>query len=231
MSDIRQPSFEDMQLQVGARLQLTLASQGENNWYSTLIGYVLGEYLLLKIPTDGGLPVPLQEGEHVVVRAFSGVSVYTFASTIESILLAPRDYMHLSFPQQIVVTPVRQAPRVKVNLPVEVSNAPSTHENLTRAALSDLSLTGAFIAAHEELGGPGHRITIRFAFRVQPTNQEVRIRTEATIRHCRRLGPNGKTDGQTLIMHGTGIHFDSMSEIERFMLQHYLYETENSIAH
>jgi c-di-GMP-binding flagellar brake protein YcgR len=231
MPDNSQPSFEDMRLQVGARLQLTLGSHGKNNWYSSLIGYVSGEYLLVKIPTENGLSVPLQEGERITVRAFSGVSVYTFSCTIESILLAPRYYMHLSFPMQIAATPLRQAARVKVKLPVEISNAPSAHEHPMKAILSDLSITGAFIAAHDELGGPGDRITIAFAFRVQPTNQEVRIRTEATIRSCQRLEPNGKANGRTSVMHGAGVHFDSISETEQFMLQHFLYEAENAMAH
>lgn len=220
------PNFEDMKLQVGTRLQLILARPGKPTYFSSLIGYATGEYLLVKIPVEHGLTVPMQEGEHVTVRVFSGVSVYTFSCDIESILLAPRYYMHLSFPQEIGATPLRNAARVKVSLPVEVRSPPSEHGSPIEAMLSDLSITGAFIAAGKMLGGPGDRISVSFTFRVQPTNQQVQIRTDATICSSRPLDMNGK---RAELLHGVGIHFDRISENEQFMLQHYLYEAENAV--
>lgn len=219
-------NFEDMKLQVGTRLQLILERPGQATYFSSLIGYVPGEYLLVKIPVDHGLSVPMQEGEQVTVRVFSGVSVHTFSCTIQSVLLAPRYYMHLSYPREIKSTPLRQAARVKVNLPVEVSNTPSGHSDPVAATLSDLSITGALISAASLLGATGDRISVSFTFRVQPTNQEVVIRTGATIRSCRRFEPNGKAVSQ---QYGVGIHFDGMSDSEQFMLQHYLYEAENLV--
>lgn len=221
------PVFEDMKLQVGTRLQLILARPGKPTYFSSLIGYAAGEYLLVKLPVEHGLTVPMQEGERVTIRVFSGVSVYTFSCDIESILLAPRYYMHLSFPQEIAATPLRNAARVKVNLPVEVRSPPSEHGSPVVATLSDLSITGAFVAAGEALGAPGDRISVSFAFRVQPTNQQVQIRTEATICSYRLLDMNGK---RSEFQHGMGIHFDRISENEQFMLQHYLYEAENAVA-
>jgi len=220
------PHFEDMKLQVGTRLQLILARPGKPTYFSSLIGYVAGEYLLVKIPVEHGLTVPMQEGERVTVRVFSGVSVYTFTCEIESILLAPRYYMHLSFPQEIGATPLRNAARVKVSLPVEVRRPPSEHVSPVAAMLSDLSISGAFISAGEALGAPGDRISVSFTFRVQPTNQQVQIRTDATICSCRLLDMSGKHAEHR---HGMGIHFDRISESEQFMLQHYLYEAENAV--
>ncbi|OWW21898.1 hypothetical protein AYR66_22790 [Noviherbaspirillum denitrificans] len=214
-----------MKLPVGVRLQLILGRPGQASYFSSLIGYVAGEYLLVKIPVENGLTVPMQEGERVTVRVFSGVSVYTFSCTIESVLLAPRFYMHLSFPQEIESTPLRQAPRVKVNLQAEV-RARVDNAQPAAATLTDLSISGAFIASGSELGVPGDRISVSFAFRVKPTNQEVRIQADAIIRSCRQLGANGK---RTEPRHGTGIHFDGMTENEQFMLQHYLYEAENTV--
>lgn len=219
-------NFEDMKLQVGARLQLILARPGQPACFSSLIGYVQGEYVLVKVPVEHGLSVPMREGEQVTVRVFSGVSVYTFSCNIESILLAPRYYMHLSFPKEIKSTPLRQAARVKVNIPVEIRSAPSDHAQPVEAMLADLSINGGLVTADAELGAAGDRVSVSFAFRVQPTNQEVRIRTEATIRSCRKLDANGKP---AAARYGIGIHFDAVSENEQFMLQHYLYEAENDV--
>ena len=228
--DDRRPTFEDMRLQVGARLQLSLARNGKTSYFSSLIGYVTGEYLLVKLPVERGLSVPMQEGERVTIRVFSGVSVYTFTCTVESVLHAPRYYMHLSFPQEIVATPLRQAARVRVNLPVEIRTTPTDRDPRITAAISDLSITGAFVAADDALGEPGDRISIAFVFRVQPTNQEVHINTEATIRSCRRLDAHAAAGAQAGLVHGAGIHFEGISETEQFMLQHFLYEAENAVA-
>lgn len=231
MHEHKPPSFEDMKIQVGARLQLMLAHNRQAIYYSSLIGYVAGEYLLVKLPIERGLSVPMQEGERVIVRVFSGVAVYTFTCSIESVLLAPRYYMHLSFPAEMKATPLRQAVRVKVNLPVQVLQAPADQGHATEAALSDLSISGAFVTSGEELGAPGDRISIAFAFRVQPTNQEVRIQTAATIRNCRRLDAGAKANGHAALAYGAGIHFDGITAMEQVMLQHYLYEAESSMLH
>jgi c-di-GMP-binding flagellar brake protein YcgR len=215
-----------MKLQVGARLQLMLARSQKSVYYSSLIGWVPNEYLLVKIPIDHGLSVPIQEGEGVTVRVFSGVAVFTFQTNIESVLLAPRYYMHLSFPGKITATPLRGRRRVKVNLPVEVRSAATEPKT---AALVDLSLSGAFIHSEGPLGEPGGKVSLAFAFRVQPTNQEVRIETEATICSCREFEANGQTPAP--FTHGTGVLFKAIAPGEQVMLQNFLYEAaENQQA-
>lgn len=231
MNEQRPPRFEDIKAQVGARLQLMLARNRQTVYYSSLIGYVPGEYLLVKIPIEHGLSVPMQEGEHVVVRMFSGVSVYTFDCIVESVLLAPRYYMHLRFPGRIEATPLREAVRVKVNLPVQIEHPSVDGGHPLTAALTDLSLCGAFVTAYDKPGALGERISISFTFQVQPTNQEVHIRTDATICSCRALGANAKSDEQAPLVYGAGIHFDGIPERELVMLQHYLYEAENPMLH
>jgi len=226
-----EPSFEDIKLQVGARLQLILARSQKTVYYSSLIGYVAGEYLLVKVPIDHGLSVPIQEGEPLTVRVFSGVAVYTFKCVIESILLAPRYYMHLSFPKTVQATPLRDAARVKVNMPVEIKRATAAQSPPTTATLSDLSVSGAFITAEGELGEPGDHISVAFAFRLQPTNQEVRIQTSATIRSCRVINGNDKTNVKTPPLYGAGIRFNDISANELVMLQHFLYEVHGNPLH
>jgi len=94
-------NFDDIKLQVGARLQIMLKrGAGQIIHYTTLIGYVSGDYLLVKVPFENGLSVQMQEGEDVTLRTFFGLNVFTFTCNVQSIFLAPRFYMHLSFPQQ-----------------------------------------------------------------------------------------------------------------------------------
>lgn len=218
------PVFDDMKLQVGAKLQLSLRRNPKTIYYPALIGWVHGEYVLLKIPFDHGLAVPMLEGEEVFVRVFSGVSVFTFASMVESLQLNPRYQMYLHFPKEIQAIPLRSAPRVPVDLPVQV-RAGSRPEPFN-ARLTDLSISGAMITADNEFGKPGDAISLAFSFRVQPTNQEVHIDAHATIRSCQQLHGNlpDKQNGTITFSYGIGIHFEDIAPDNQLMLQHYVYE-------
>ena len=224
MKDPNTPGFDDMKLQVGAKLQLSLRRNPKTVYYPTLIGYVHGEYVLLKIPFDHGLAVPMLEGEEVVVRVFSGVSVFIFTSVVESLQLNPRYQMYLSFPKEIQAIPLRSAPRVPVSLAVKIK-AGDTSEPFN-AQLTDLSISGAMVTADNEFGKIGDVIAIAFSFRVQPTNQEVRIEARATIRSCQQLHGNlpDRQNGTITFSYGIGIHFEDIAPENQLMLQHYVYE-------
>ena len=224
MHDPDNPGFEDMKLKVGERLQVSLRRNPKTVYYPTLIGYVAGEYLLLKIPFDHGLSVPMLEGEAVTVRVFSGVSVFSFDCMVESFQLSPHYHMYLSFPEAIQAIPLRDAPRVRTSLPVQIKTA--DHPEWITAELSDLSISGALITADSQLGKTGDVIVISFAFRVQPTNQEVRIASKATIRSCQQLHGNAPDQrrGAISFSHGIGIHFEDIAPNDLVMVQHYLYE-------
>lgn len=224
MPETHNASFEDMKLQVGARLQLLLHRSPKTVYYSSLIGYAPGEYLLLKMPIEKGLSVPMHEGEAVTLREFSGVAVYSFDSVIESVQLNPHFYMHLRFPTVIQATPLRDAPRVRVSLAAQVRPASGTEP--MPAILSNLSISGAYIMAPNELGKAGEVISIAFSFPLKPTNQEVRLEVAGTIRNSQQVEANGTPGG-----YGIGVHFDNMAPNDQVMLQHYLYEAEDRAAH
>ena len=119
-------SFKEMNLQIGIKLQLTLTSGANKTvYYSSLIGYEEGEYLLVKIPKENGFSVPVLEGEKVQIRVFSQLSVYTFETYVQSFLLNPRFYMHLNFPKEIYANALREAVRAKVNILAKLTNQSS----------------------------------------------------------------------------------------------------------
>ncbi|WP_025918181.1 flagellar brake protein [Herminiimonas sp. CN] len=210
-------SFDDIKLAVGTRMQITLRRGAQPLiYYTTLIGYVSGEYLLLKIPFEHGLAVPLQNGEDITVRVFSGMSVFTFSCSVDSIFLSPRFYMHLTFPSQIQATALRKAVRVKVQLPVHIRG---TEEHGT---ITDLSVVGAQIIADVALGQPEAKIPLSFSFQIKPGNQEVLIETRATIRSQRML-PATKKGGPARFLYG--VLFDDLDPTNQAMLQNLIYES------
>ena len=210
-------SFDDIKLQVGIRLQIMLKRGARQLiYYTSLIGYVSGEYLLMKIPFEHGLSVLMQAGERVNLRVFSGVNVFTFSCNVEYVFHSPHFYMHLTFPTEIQSTALRKAIRVKVELPVQIEGAAQ------RATIIDISVDGAQIIAGSALGEPGAKIALSFTFQIKPTNQEVRIETSATIRSLREL-PAANKDAPARFSHG--VSFDEIDPSKQVMLQNLVYDS------
>ena len=210
-------SFDDIKLQVGTRLQIML-KRGSRQliYYTSLIGYVSGEYLLMKIPFEHGLSVQVRGGECVTLRVFSGMNVFTFSCNVESVFLSPRFYMHLTFPTEIQATALRKAVRVRVDLPVQVKGAPEC------GSITDISVDGAQITADSALGEVDAKLALSFTFQIKPTNQDVRVETDATIRSLREL-PAAKKDVPARFSHG--VSFDYIDPTNQVMLQNLVYES------
>ncbi|MEO6273163.1 MAG: flagellar brake protein [Rhodoferax sp.] len=214
--------FEDMNLQVGVRLQI-MSSQSATPavHYTTLIGFVPGEYLLLKIPQESSA---MSEGENVIIRVFSGVSVFTFSSKVESVVTAPRAFLLLAFPSSIQKVGLRKAVRVKANLPVKIKNGPDP-QNFKMATLSDISLSGALVSTARPLGTSGDLIDIEFTLRDQASDRDVTINTTASIRSVQQSA-GSTADGATFhTVYSHGINFHDIQAANQVILQNFVYET------
>ncbi|MFZ2406696.1 MAG: flagellar brake protein [Methylobacter sp.] len=211
-------TFKEINLQVGARLQMALQHGSKQSiYYTELIGYVDGEYLIIKMPFENGLSVQMQVDERVTLRILSGVDVFTLTCRIKNIFRAPHYYMHLSFPTDIKAIALRGAVRVKVNLPVQVNG-------LGAGVISDISVTGAAIIADSAQGELNEEIIISFEFPIKPTNQSAHIETRATIRSVQAL-PSKKQDAPPRYTHGISFHeLDLTSQV---MLLNFIYESMN----
>jgi c-di-GMP-binding flagellar brake protein YcgR len=217
--------FEDMNLQVGVRLQiLQNANDRPVVRYSSLIGFVTSEYILLKLPDESGAALDIEEGASVVVRVFSGVSVFTFDSRVESVVRAPRSFLMMSFPSAIHKVGLRKAVRVKTNLPVQVLT-PLDTDTFKMATLSDVSLSGALISTNKPLGALGDVVNIAFDLHDQASSQAVTVATTASIRSLQQAvgsTANGATF-QTVYSHGINFHDIDAGKLR--VLQNFVYET------
>lgn len=175
--------FESMNLQVGVKLQfITHRRVKPVQHFSTLIGWVKDEYLLVKIPMTGNLPIPLGEGERLTIRVFSGIHVCSFACTVERVFGRPLFYAHLSFPRSIQGTSLRTAMRVRVDIPLKVTSLQDDAPG-TECLLTNLSVNGARIESKTSLAQDDGEVELEFALQAPPHNQEVRIRTRAAVRN------------------------------------------------
>lgn len=210
-------SFESLNLQVGVRLQL-MTHRGVKPvpYFSTLIGYVKDDYIIVRIPTEHGNPISLSEGERVTIRVFSGVNVCSFAGTVERVFARPLSYVHLSFPTAISGTSLRGAIRVKTEIPALAQSSAGTEID---CRLANISVTGARVDSPVPLPSDVP-IALRFGFVVPGTNQETQIDTRALVRNVTVEQPN---DGRRPI-HIHGVQFVDLDPVHYTMLQNLTYE-------
>jgi len=181
--DAAYTDFDAVHLQIGDRVQVEILEARDNiKYFTTLIGYLKGASILVKTPVVNGLSLPMAVGDTVRVRMFSGVNVYTFNATVERVCLAPFAYVHLSFPTAIRAAEIRNAPRLRVDMPAMVLqiNDAGGKEPIP-VMISNLSVSGALIDSGQRFGEVGDTVTLAFTTHIQPNDYEVKLKLKAVI--------------------------------------------------
>jgi hypothetical protein len=201
----KKAKFADMKFQVGQRVQLIQDGKSTHKHYTSVIGWVDNEFLMLRVPQDDGWIVHLSEGMNVEVRLFSGLSIFTFKSRINTMLLNPRNYMLMSFPDDIYESPMRAHLRVRTSLPVEILESTSGH-NLGDFHLHDISGGGTSVVGPHKLGEVGSTVQLRLRFDLQSTGKSEQADMRGKVQNVELVHRNNQANTQPEYQHG--IHFD-----------------------
>ena len=211
-------AFEEMHLQVGGRLQLiTHRGMKPLQHFSSLIGWIKDEYLIVKVPQDQGAPIALADGEKLTIRVFSGVNVCSFHASVERVFPRPVNYMHISFPSQIQGTSLRGAMRVKVDIPAQISGrqAPAS----ANVFLVNLSVTGALVESRRKLPMEEDVICLHFTLIAQPGNRQVIITTEGRVRNVQQV----RSEREQADVYAYGIQFTELAPDHFALIQNLTY--------
>jgi c-di-GMP-binding flagellar brake protein YcgR len=212
--------FEAMNLQVGGRLQfITYRGIKPVQHFSTLIGYIKDEYMIVKIPMEHGAPIALSEGEKLTIRVFSGVTVCSFDCTVARVFGRPLLYAHITFPASIHGTSLRAAMRVKVDIPAQVTGSRPGAAPIN-CFLVNLSVTGALIESPRKLPPDDEMVTLQFNLIAQPGNQQVNVSTRATIKNVNVVKPSS----DRLEVFTYGVQFVNLDSAHHTLLQNMTYE-------
>ncbi|SPA00463.1 conserved hypothetical protein [Cupriavidus taiwanensis] len=217
--DLR-PATGPLGLQVGTLLHIKLDGESARPAASRLIGFI-EQGLFVTWPQLGGRDLPLQAGDGVVLRGFSGQAIHSFTSTITAVCRSPFRYLVLSAPVQQHATPVRKAARVPTRLAAYLTE-PGDDDAIDRSVarlslLSDLSTGGALVQTTAPAPAPGSRVRLRFKLRTASLDSEV------VIDGWVRLAPAGAA-GDDADFPAFGVAFDVLAERELTLLQCYIYE-------
>ncbi|SPA14608.1 conserved hypothetical protein [Cupriavidus taiwanensis] len=217
--DLR-PATGPLGLQVGTLLHIKLDGESARPAASRLIGFI-EQGLFVTWPQLGGRDLPLQAGDSVVLRGFSGQAIHSFTSTITAVCRSPFRYLVLSAPVQRHATPVRKAARVPTRMAAYLTE-PGDDDAIDRSVarlslLSDLSTGGALVQTTAPAPAPGSRVRLRFKLRTASLDSEV------VIDGWVRIAPAGAA-GDDADFPAFGVAFDVLAERELTLLQCYIYE-------
>lgn len=214
-------TFQDMRLRVGDRIQLQPpANVGLERYMVRLIGYLENASLLVTMPLENGLRVPLREKDKVVARVFTSQKAFGFTSAIERVCKIPYDYLHLSFPTSIQGSVVRRSPRVRTKLIASVSLASEAEGAKPRSALiANISADGALVRARQSLAGKGE--LLRMSFRVNLHNVDTLLTVSAVVRSIFR---DEAAEGGGAPMTNHGLQFQDLRPNESMILQSLIYQ-------
>lgn len=211
--------FEQMNLQVGGRIQfITHRTMKPIQHFSTLVGWVKDEYMIVKVPFENNAPIALNEGDKLTIRVFSGVNVCSFSCVVQRVFARPLFYVHLSFPVSIQGTSLRTAMRVKVDIPAQVTTATGAS---TSVFLVNLSVSGALIESPKQLTAGDAEVGLSFYLIAQPGNRQVRVNPNATIRNINVVTPATGDKPQVFTY---GVQFVDLDPVHYTMLQNLTYE-------
>jgi c-di-GMP-binding flagellar brake protein YcgR len=209
--------FEQMNLQVGGRIQLiTHRTLRPVQHFSSIIGWVKDEYLIVRIPMENGAPIAINDADKLTIRVFSGVNVCAFSCVVQRVFQRPLYYAHLSFPANIKGTSLRAAMRVKVDIPAQMTRDDGAHASVF---LVNLSVSGALMESRQALAREGETVALDFTLLVQPDNRQVRINTQA---HIRNVSVNINAAQEDVFSYG--VQFVDLDPVHFTMLQNLTYE-------
>jgi c-di-GMP-binding flagellar brake protein YcgR len=210
--------FEQMNLQVGGRIQfITHRTIKPIQHFSSVIGWIKDEYMIVKTPFENGAAIALTEGDKLTIRVFSGINVCSFAATVLRIFARPLSYVHLSFPTSIQGTSLRAAMRVRVDIPAQVTTATGS----SSVFLVNLSVSGALIESPKPLVESETTVGLSFYLIAQPGNRQVRINPNATIRNINTVKPASADKPEVFTY---GVQFVDLDPVHYTMLQNLTYE-------
>jgi c-di-GMP-binding flagellar brake protein YcgR len=214
-------TFQDMRLRVGDRIQLQPpATISQERYIVRLIGYLENSTLLVTMPLENGLRVPLRENDKIVARVFTSQKAFGFTSTVERVCKIPYDYLHLSFPYAIQGSVIRKSPRVRTKIITSISRGDETDESKRQSGLIvNLSADGALVRARQPLADKGE--SLRLAFRVNLHSVDAFLTVNAVVRSI-FLDENGEGGGAP--MHNHGLQFLELKPNDSVILQSMIYQ-------
>lgn len=208
--------LDQVKLNIGDSIQLQVQSETDNSrYYVTLVGYLVGQSVIVTTPTLDGNLLLMREGQSFVVRLFCGKSAYAFTSLIKKVTNSPFPHLHLTYPKEVRGIVVRGSARAQANI---ICHATVEGGAGIACVARDISMGGALLAAKEQMGSTGEKMLLKL--RVIVSEVEHLLTLSCVIRSINIATPN--VSNTPSILHG--VSFENPSPQDKLVITALLYQ-------
>jgi len=200
----------DLNLTVGVGLQLERRVDG-SRYVIELLGYRVGEGVIITAPYDQNDQIPLVVGEEVSIRYLGGVSHFEFCSKVIQIVAEPYMHVHLDYPDDIDAKMMRRDVRVPINetvmrLALDEMGKPLATEMI------NISSRGAKLVSPVQLGAVGEE----FCIEMPMLSESTVVTLNCLVRYVKE-----RVESATTLYHH-GVEFMGMDAAAREYIAEYI---------
>ena len=165
MAEVTQVAFDGISIPVGTSVQIEFISPPGRHTVKVL-GRISGRSLIVSCPRVNGKNIIVRDNQVVNVRLMSETVVCAFSTKIAKSYLEPSAHLHISTPEMVDASEVRQAVRVETRLICSMESG-GGQPILTGATgvVVDLSTGGCKIISKEDFGSVNQ--TMKMALNLQ----------------------------------------------------------------
>lgn len=203
--------FASLQLAPGAQVKLTTGDPAQPPVKARYVGCLAPQFLLVAVPPKAVGPI-LRTGVKLAVSAFTPTGIANFSSSVEAAVSQPFALVHLRYPAALAVRSVRQAPRVAVELPLQVINLEAVADRqVAEGQLLDLSVRGARFGMTREIGQIGDEISMRLKLAFDDISRDIALAARIRARPV----ADGVSGNFPQVY---GVEFSALEEEKRILL-------------
>ena len=222
MADVEQVSLDELEISLGANLQLEFVPSSARHTVK-IIGYVPRRSLIVSCPMVGGKNILVRDDQVVMARLMLDTAVCAFSTKVAKSDLDPVPHLHLSYPDFVETSVVRQSVRVETRLisALEPINDSESIESIDSGFLVDLSLGGCKLISKNDFGHEGNVLNLALNLNVAGYTQEVQMR-EQVESSMQDNGFISKMESDFLYVYG--FKFIDISKEKKILLTAYILE-------
>jgi len=213
---------DNLKLPVGTDIQLQMNTVDNNiaRYTVKLLGYLPGKGIIASSLENNGRTVILKDGTKLISRVVLGTRAIGFRTSIITTNMVPYPHIHLSYPQSLEISEVRNASRAIVKEASLVRNLGEKDAKFSEALVNDLSTTGAKLLTKKPLAVVGDIVEIKMLLTANKIEHKINLMAE--VKKVNYVGNN--PDKQKKPMFSYGVMFKGINAQQSLAIYAYVLE-------
>ena len=213
---------DNLKLPVGTDIQLQMNTVDNNiaRYTVKLLGYLPGKGIIASSLENNGRTVILKDGTKLISRVVLGTRAIGFRTSIITTNMVPYPHIHLSYPQSLEISEVRNASRAIVKEASLVRNLGEKDAKFSEALVNDLSTTGAKLLTKKPLAVVGDIVEIKMLLTANKIEHKINLMAEVKKVNYVENNP----DKQKKPMFSYGVMFKGINAQQSLAIYAYVLE-------